>query len=67
MSKRFAYRLDIATAPGMTADESQRCLRAMLKAMLRQWDIRCIGAMPIEPADDSQDTPQRTIEGQDDE
>ena len=67
MAKRFAYRLDIATAPGMTADESQRCLRAMLKAMLRQWDIKCIGAMPIEPADDSQDTPQSTKEASNDE
>ncbi|HBJ34275.1 MAG TPA: hypothetical protein DDZ51_05820 [Planctomycetaceae bacterium] len=67
MAKRFAYRLDIATAPGMTADESQRCLRAMLKAMLRQWDIKCIGAMPIEPADDAQDTPQRTKGSQGDE
>jgi hypothetical protein len=67
MAKRFAYRLDIATAPGMTADESQRCLRAMLKAMLRQWDIKCIGAMPIEPADDSQNEPQRTKGSQGDE
>jgi len=50
--KRHKYRLDIATASGMTQDESHRCLRAMLKAMLRQWDVKCLAAIPIEPAGD---------------
>ncbi len=67
MTKRFAYRLDIATASGMTQDESHRCLRAMLKAMLRQWDVKCLAAIPIEPADVAQDTPQRAIEATHDE
>jgi len=67
MSKRHKYRLDIATATGMTQDESHRCLRAMLKAMLRQWDVKCLTAIPIEPADDAHDEPQQAIEVQHDD
>jgi hypothetical protein len=67
MAKRFAYRLDIATAPGMTDDESQRCLRAMLKAMLRQYGVRCLSVLAVQPADDAQNKPQSTKEASNDE
>jgi len=67
MSKRHQYRLDIATASGMTQDESHRCLRAMLKAMLRQWDVKCLAAIPIEPADVAQDDAQQANEATNDD
>jgi hypothetical protein len=53
---RHEYRLTIATETGLTDDESQRSLRAMLKLMLRAYGIRCL---TVEP---SQDTPQQPLE-----
>ena len=53
MSKRHQYRLDIATARGMTDDESQRCLRATLKMMLRSYGVRCTSAVEVQPHDDT--------------
>jgi hypothetical protein len=69
MSKRHRYLVTLSTPPGITDDESHRCLRAFLKAAIRQWDIQCTSAEPIDPASEptAQDAPQRTIGGQDDE
>lgn len=66
MSKRHQYRLDIATARGITQDESHRSLRAFLKVMLRQWDIKCLSAVAIPPKDGPQDGPQRAQGAPDD-
>lgn len=59
MSKRHQYQLTLATAVGMTEDESHRCLRAMLKAMLRQWDCRCLSVIAVNATGDAQDEPQQ--------
>jgi hypothetical protein len=51
MSKRHKYTLDIATESGLTADESQRILRAVLKTMLRGFGVRCLRAVEMTPDD----------------
>jgi len=52
MSKRHKYRLDIATEPNISDDESVRMLRAFLKAALRQWGIKCTSAERLDASDD---------------
>ena len=52
MSKRHKYQLDISTESGLTADESQRCLRALLKMMLRGFGVRCLRIVEMNPVDD---------------
>lgn len=54
MSKRHVYRLDIATESGLTADESQRCIRALLKCMLRSYGVRCLSAIAVTTAADDE-------------
>ncbi len=62
MSKRHRYQLTIATASNLTDDESHRCLRAVLKCMLRSFGVRCLSAVAITAADDAEDEPQQPIE-----
>jgi len=58
MSKRHKYALTIQTEPGVTDDESVRCLRAFLKAAIRQWGIRCLTAERLDASDDDDNDPQ---------
>ncbi len=58
MSKRHRYRLDIATEPGVTDDESHRALRACLKMMLRSYGIKCTSAERLDASDDADTDPQ---------
>lgn len=68
MSRRHKYQLDISTESGLTADESQRIIRAVLKWMLRGFGVRCLRVVEMRPGDndDAQNEPQRTIEAFDD-
>jgi hypothetical protein len=54
------YHMTIATESGLTDDESQRCLRAMLKAMLRQYGVRCLSVLAVQPSDTPQNAPEST-------
>ena len=47
-TKRLTYRLDIATAAGITEDESTRILRAFLKSAIRAYRIKCLSVARIE-------------------
>ena len=45
--KRQQYALMVETAPGISADESVRMLRAFLKSAIRAYRIRCLSAERI--------------------
>ena len=65
-TKRLAYRLDIATHPGITEEESTRMLRAFLKSAIRSYRIRCLSVERIEHGSQEgvEDPPQPTIGGE---
>ena len=69
MSNRLTYRLDIATHPGITEEESTRMLRAFLKCAIRSYRIRCLSVERIDHGgrEGVEDEPQRTIRGERDE
>jgi hypothetical protein len=67
MNEVQQFLIVLASAPGVSNDAAVRSLRALLKASLRQFGLRCVSAERTAPKDVREDGPESTIGGKDDE
>lgn len=67
MNKRQQFLIVLAAAPGVSNDAAVRSLRALLKASLRQFGLRCVSAERTSQPSVREDGSGSTIEGKGDE